>query len=501
MRGIAKTVIVVIAAILGTALLAVTTTFTAAVTLSATTALIVPGTGTPKPAEVPNYLENANGHYLVPAGECSTVPADCNVVGIPYYAQFWPIPLPGWGGLSGQKWNVSVQSGVTGVTTAYNDALVADPNGKITVFGYSQGATVANILKGNLVNTSNKDNLNFFFIGDPQRPNGGFFERFAILGTVPILDATFGVPSPTNTCGHTDGTPCATDFALQYDGVADFPEYPINGLATLNALAGFEYIHGTYLAPDDGEAVTVTPYGYTVQEVQDAVAAATALNGCTPANYCQRHGDTIYVTLPARTLPIMQPALDLGAATGTSVLVIPVVDLISPFTQTLIETGYDRTDYGAPTPLRIIPRINPITLTTDLIKDVPEGIHAALNPGLDPLPGSEVPAPDSSTVTTLAEPPAPTTTRRTLTPVNLFAKPDLVLATAKPGQPALTNPFGTKVFGTGTTVHPIRDSATAVAGAVSGVVNGAMNGAKKVLGVKVGGDNANSNAGAGANTG
>ncbi len=32
----------------------------------------------------------------------------------------------------------------------------------------------------------------FVLIGNPQRPNGGFFERWAILGTVPILDATFG---------------------------------------------------------------------------------------------------------------------------------------------------------------------------------------------------------------------------------------------------------------------------------------------------------------------
>ena len=81
-------------------------------------------------------------------------------------------------------------------------------------------------------------------IGNPNRPNGGLFERLALLGTVPILDATFGQPTPTDTGIQT------TDIAFQYDGVADFPTYPINLLADLNALAGFAYIHGTYLAPN-----------------------------------------------------------------------------------------------------------------------------------------------------------------------------------------------------------------------------------------------------------
>lgn len=83
----------------------------------------------------------------------------------------------------------------------------------------------------------------------------------------------------------------------------------------------------------------------------------------------------------------MQPFLDLGAATGTSAVVIPLVDLISPMAQTLIETGYTRTDYSNPTPFQLVPRVDPVKLVGDLVNDVPEGIRAALNPGLDPLPG------------------------------------------------------------------------------------------------------------------
>ncbi|PJK18997.1 PE-PPE domain-containing protein [Mycolicibacterium goodii] len=388
-RSIPRTILVTAVVLIGAVALAFASTISSAVRLVATYALIVPGTGTPNPAVVQNYMENAVDHYLVPGGDCV---GGCEPpIAVPYIAQFWPIPLPGWGGLEGAKWNVSVASGVTSLTTTYNDVLVGPgftDDDHISIFGYSQGATVSSIVKGNLDNPANADQLNFFFIGNPQRPNGGFFERLAFLGTVPILDATFGNPTPTDTCEHSDGTHCATDFALMYDGVADFPAYPLNLLATANALAGFWYVHGTYLAPDDDEPPTATPYGYTPAEIQAAIAAANEPDGCTAANHCQRHGDTIYVTLPARTLPIMQPLLDLGSATGTSALVIPIVDLISPLTQTLIETGYNRADYGRPTPAGLIPRIDPVKLVQDLVNDIPEGINAALTPGLTPLPGS-----------------------------------------------------------------------------------------------------------------
>ncbi len=104
--------------------------------------------------------------------------------------------------------------------------------------------------------------------------------------------------------------------------------------------------------------------------MQAAVANAQA--NCSEATHCQVHGDTRYITLPAKYLPIMQPLIDLGAATGTSAVVIPLVDLVSPAMQTLIETGYDRGDYGNPTPFQLVPRVNPVKLVTDLINDIPE---------------------------------------------------------------------------------------------------------------------------------
>jgi hypothetical protein len=141
-------------------------------------------------------------------------------------------------------------------------------------------------------------------------------------------------------------------------------------------------------------------------------------------------------------------------------------------------------------------------LGTDLIADVPEGIDAAAATIQSPthtipdLPPTWGPAP-SPTITTLADtevpatvadkpatPSSPTTTtdRRTLTPVNLFARPNVLLTT---GKPAPTTPVGTSLANPfGANVHPIRDVTTAAVGAVSGAVNGAVDGVKKALGAK-----------------
>ncbi|WP_123029339.1 PE-PPE domain-containing protein [Mycolicibacterium stellerae] len=474
-RSLARSTFVAILTALAALLIGVASTLTSAVTaslgLTAFQALIVPGTGTPHAAN--DYLDNAVNYYVLPganppcsvaapAGPCPTTQ------GIDYYATFWPIPLPGWGGLQGQKWNVSVASGVTDLTGKY-DGIIADPDPaladqQIVIFGYSQGATVASNFKRLHADDpwDIKARTDYFYIGNPQRPSGGFFERLAFLGNVPILDAQFGDPSPTDTCTDEKGAlrTCATDFALQYDGVADFPQWLLNPLAVANAVAGFQYVHGTYLAPNGDDPVTETPYGYTVEEVQDAVAAAQA--SCTAATYCQQveGSDTIYVTLPARYLPLYQPLIDIGDATGTSALIVPIVDLISPATQTLIETGYDRTDYSNPQPGTLLPpkTFNPIQTAVDLVNDVPEGINMALTPGRTPLPGSP-PIDDSLSSTSTNTIVSTATTPKLTTPdirLGLFAKPGEGAPTGtgssanRPLQNALKD------------FHPVRDVVKAV---------------------------------------
>jgi hypothetical protein len=454
-----------------------TTAVTAAIGLTAFQAIVVPGTGTPDPYVPKNYLNNAVNYYVYPGGDCGADPAtDCpaTVTGVKYYATFWPIPLPGWGGLSGQKWNVSVGQGVNHLGDAYTEAKKS--NQDIVIFGYSQGATVATNFKRENADDPYNPKTDYFFIGDPQRPSGGFFERFAFLGNVPILDAQFGDPAPTNTCVDENGKlrTCATDLALQYDGVADFPQWLANPVAVLNAVAGFGYIHGTYLAPDGDDPSTETPYGYTPEEIQGYINAAHETGGCSlgNANFCQQvpGSDTMYITLPARYLPLYQPFIDIGDATGTSALVVPITDFLSPFTQTIIETGYDRTNYANPQPGTLLPpkTFNPLQTAVDLVHDVPEGINMALTPGRTPLPGSP---PLPTATTTLSDTGPNTVIADAPTLKQLESQPDIRLGLfAKPGNGIVGTGSGSNpnrpVQNALKDFHPVRDVVKAVSGTV-----------------------------------
>lgn len=341
------------------------TTVTAAVSLTAT-ALIVPGTAVPDPAVVTNYMQNAVDYYVAPTTPSCAV--ECIPEPVPYIAQFWPFPWEGWGGLTGAKLDVSVASGVTQLNSDLVGPFNPDPADPIVVFGYSQGATVASREKAILskLPATDQANVDFVLIGNPNRPNGGLFERLAMFGTVPVLDATFGQPTPTDTAMST------VDIAFQYDGVADFPLYPINLLADLNAVAGFWYTHGSYLAPD-GRNPDQLPNGLTPAELEAAIA--------DPANQQRVAGsDTTYVLIPTPDLPLLQPLRDFGAATGTEFLTTPLIDLVQPALRVLIETGYDRSlPYNTPAPFRLIPTANPLTVAVDLARAVGEGVRAAVD--------------------------------------------------------------------------------------------------------------------------
>lgn len=494
-RAAARSLLVAAVAVSGSAAIGVTTTLTAEVVLSATV-LVVPGTGTPNPALSPNYEDHAVQYYVAPGSTCT----DVTCVGVPYIAQFWPFPFAGWGGLEGAKWNVSVQSGVSSLATAYGAQLTPpgpgqeqnyNPDHEVVIFGYSQGATVAGIYKRDLAYLNNPadptlpSNVSFVLIGNPNRPNGGLFERLAALGTVPILDATFGNPTPTDTAP--DGVINTDDIALQYDGVADAPSWVLNPLALANALAGFEYVHGTYLAPKGGDEAGATPYGYTPEQVQAAVANAQA--NCSEATHCQVHGDTRYITLPAKYLPLMQPLIDLGAATGTSAIVIPLVDLVSPAMQTLIETGYDRGDYGNPTPFQLVPRVNPVKLVGDLINDIPEGIEAARNPGLDPLPGWTDPTESAdsakaqdtvkvSATTAAAEPETPEVPELPVLPkLSVLKANPQAKATTAAEDTSVTETKGPKLRTGG--AHPVREVAKSIRSTVRKALGGQDTGKEK----------------------
>ncbi|MBJ7462849.1 MAG: PE-PPE domain-containing protein [Mycolicibacterium sp.] len=359
-------------------LITVASTLTMAVALAAT-ALIVPGTGTPNANIVGDYMENARDYYISPFNPACTEDNDCALQGIDYPAQFWPIPLPGWGGLQGAKWDVSTGEGLSTLNSTLVDTLAQNPpNTPVVIFGYSQGGNIVSREKRNLAGLpKDQTYLSFVMIGNTNRPNGGLFERLAFLGHVPILDATFGLPAPTDTCDHI----CATDIAFRYDGVADFPLYPLNALAVLNAIAGFWYIHGTYLAPNEDSDVGELPDGYTPEELAEQLA--------NEDNW-DEHGDTRYITIPTTTLPIVRPFLEFAGFTGTGFIIKPIVTLLTPVLEVLIEAGYDRSlSYGVPAPFRLIPRINPFVLARDVVDAIGEGIHDAFGGGSAPQQAPE----------------------------------------------------------------------------------------------------------------
>jgi PE-PPE domain len=388
MRKSARAIALVFLALLTSVVLGLTSAFMAALAVGAT-ALIVPGTGTHNILTVTGYKENARDRFIAPADPSCTQANGCVLIGIDYPASFWPIPLPGWcPGLTCDTWNQSVGTGVTNLHTELMNQL-ANPtpaNQQIVLFGYSQGGAVVSHEMYNLANLpqATKDRIHVVTIGNIENPQG-LWSRLSFLPTIPILNVTFGPQLPTN-IGIT-----STNYVFEYDPVGDAPLYWGNPLAMLNALAAFQYVHGEYLVPNSNAPRDMLPYGYT------PATLATAIQNAPKRTF----QDGTFVLIPQQgTLPIMQPFVNLAAATGLSAFVQPIVDLISPTLKVLIDLAYDRTaNPGIPRNLSILPFnpfLNPVQLAVDLVGAVIKGIIDALTPGPAPF-ASLAPAPDSTT--------------------------------------------------------------------------------------------------------
>ncbi|BBY31495.1 PE-PPE domain-containing protein [Mycolicibacterium sediminis] len=338
-------------------LVAVGSVGSAAVSLAATTALINGASGLPKPADKPGYIFGVADHLLAPNTACNamTNPA-CNLVPVNGPETIFPFI----GGLSGLTFDKSVAEGLRNLNLEYQAVRAADPNGEIVIFGYSQSGDIVTKQLRNIAKDPNRppaDQLEILIVGNTNRPNGGLLSRLTPL-YIPFFNASFDGPTPTDT-GYQ-----GTDIAFYYDGIADFPTYPLNLLATVNALFGFLTIHPTYPAPNPalGE--------YTQTQFQEAMA--------DPANR-QTFGDTTFITLPIKNLPILHTPRALAAKTGTTYFVEPLLDLIEPTLTVLIELGYDRTiPYGRFTTAGLFPIINPIKLASDLAAAAAQGVQEAV---------------------------------------------------------------------------------------------------------------------------
>ena len=411
MRRYARAVVVALLTFLGAVAIGVMAVLTSAVTLAAF-ALIVPGTGTHNIDTVKGYKENALNRYIAPADPSCTTTSNCNLVGINYPASFWPIPLPGWcPNLSCDTWNVSVGTGIQNLDATLQP-LLTNPNNKIVLFGYSQGGAVVSQEMYNLANLpqSEKNQIQVVTIGNIDNPQG-LWARLSFLPTIPILNVTFGPLLPTGIGIK------STNYAFQYDPVGDAPLYLLDPFSLLNALAAFYYVHGNYLVPNSNDPMGTLPYGYTPTTLAQAIT--------NPANI-STYQDATFVLIPdPGTLPLLQPLLDLGNATGTTAIVKPFVDLLNPIVKVLVDLGYDRNaNPGIPQTFQLFPPINPITLGINLVVAVVQGIQAALKDIIGDPPGASTVAPPA---------PAGPSTSSTFAPaINQTSTPNTTTQTLKP---------------------------------------------------------------------
>lgn len=275
----------------------------------------------------------------------------------------WP-NVPWWKltGLFDLTGDQSIRAG----TAALEQAIAAaTPGNRLVIYALSQGVQSTNTVRDRLTaqysDGTPAPDIDFILEGDARVPNGGLLSRFPGF-YLPILDWTFNGPEQTDTPFDT------VVVNRQYDGFADFPLYPLNLVATLNAVLGIVYLH-------------TWPFGLDIPAGDPAASPA----------YQGKDGRTSYYLFDSDDLPLFGPLRSLGVPER-------FIDVIEPFFRVLVESGYDRSiDPWEPTPARLIPRFDPVKLAVDLINAIGEGINNALAiVGVPPLvrtPTPAIPAP------------------------------------------------------------------------------------------------------------
>jgi PE-PPE domain/PE family len=251
--------------------------------------------------------------------------------------------------------DISLARGVTELDNAINSAITPilhGGTGTISVLGYSQSSIIASLEMPKLIAegfTANQ--INFTLLGDPSAPNGGLFARFPGL-SLPSLGVTFGTSTPSNLFP-------TSIYTLEYDGFADFPQYPINILSDLNALAGIVFVHGTYPT-------------LTAAQLASAFSLPGSANLGTPGSM------TNYYMIPTQNLPLLEPLR------AIPVLGNPLADLIQPDLKYLVNWGYGDPNYGfstgpanVQTPFGFLPPLSATTaLGPLLISGAQQGVSA-----------------------------------------------------------------------------------------------------------------------------
>jgi PE-PPE domain/PE family len=352
----------------------VLTAMTKAASADPVVTFVMDGSGTPIPP--PDFVTNVVTKYLVPNFPVGLVQA----LAMP--AGEYPDS-----GIKDLMQNISLSRSVTILNNAIQQQLAA--GNTVNVLGYSDGANVAS-LEMQLLDPSGTPSslpINFVLLGNSMNPNGGWDARFPGLSIPTLGFSTLG-PFPTN------DFPTKV-YTLEYDGWADFPQYPIDVFSDLNAVVGMVTVHGGY------ENLTST-------QINSAVVLPT-----------QGPTTTTFYMIPNQKLPLLDPVRFIPYVGN------PVADLLQPVLTPLVNWGYGNPDYGwstgpanVTTPFGFLPPLSDTAaLGPALVSGIHQGIGAAISdfaaegpPRLPSLQGiSQALTSLSSTPGTLAPPTGPPT--------------------------------------------------------------------------------------------
>ncbi|WP_205873861.1 PE family protein [Mycobacterium camsae] len=312
-------------------------------------ALILSESGVPTPPAA--YIQDVYTKYVAPHFPSASPPQGVST----------PNGLYPFTGIKDLTLDISIARGSTILTDAIVQQLAAlPPDGSIAVLGYSQSAVLSSVVMPRLVAEGiTNSQVNFVLLGNPMNPNGGVAARFAGL-TLPSLGFTFYGATPDNVFP-------TVNYTLEYDGFADFPRYPINLLADLNAVMGIPFVHGDY-------------QHLTQAQIDTAIQLPT--EGPTQSTYYM---------IPTKHLPLLEPVRFIPYVGN------PLAELVEPNLRVLVNLGYGHPGYGydigpanVPTPFGLFPPVSPLTVLDHLAVGTQQGIVNAANEiqaqGPPPLP-------------------------------------------------------------------------------------------------------------------
>jgi hypothetical protein len=320
------------------------------------TALVMGPSTIPIPTQ--GYLDLVDKLYLDPRGFGGTTQPLATPEGL------YPVT-----GVKSLPFDTSASQGETILGNAIQGqhASATDPT---VVFGWSQSATVSSLEMPQLQSAGvPSDDLHFVLVGDPNNPNGGLLERFNVPlpgvdhPTAPALGITFSGATPS------DDYP--TDiYTNEYDGFADFPQYPINFLSDLNAYLGILFQHTAYLSLNPDQLQPQGP-----DNPNGAILLPGSEDSTTdPCADCL----TNYYMIPDQELPLLE-VLQFIPYIGQ-----PLYDLLEPDMRILVNLGYGDIDHGwsqgpadVPTTFGLFPDIDPTQLATALSNGWQQGVTDA----------------------------------------------------------------------------------------------------------------------------